>query len=67
MTKPPTTPSASPEDDSEESLSDSSQVGRDQLGGSHVSGHEPGTKTKEGWPMPDQSDIPPEWPEATVD
>ena len=60
----------SPGDDdsgSDELLSPSSQIGRERLGGSHVSGQEPGVETIEGWPMPDQSDTPPEWPEPTID
>jgi hypothetical protein len=48
-------------------LSPSSQIGRERVGGSRASGQEPGTETKEGWPMPDQSDTPPEWPEPTID
>ena len=24
-------------------------------------------ESQEGWPMPDQSDTPPEWPDPTVD
>jgi hypothetical protein len=52
---------------SDEVLSPSSQIGREQAGGSHVSGQEPGAETREGWPMPDQSDTPPEWPEPTID
>lgn len=57
------------EEDSDEDdlLSPSSQIGRERVGGSHVSAQEPGTETREGWPMPDQSDTPPEWPEPTID
>ncbi len=47
--------------------SPSSQIGREQMGGSSASGQEPGTDTQEGWPMPDQSDTPPDWPEPTID
>jgi hypothetical protein len=53
--------------DGEEELSPSSQIGREQVGGSHVSVQEPSAQAREGWPMPDQSYTPPEWPEATID
>jgi hypothetical protein len=51
----------------EELLSPASQIGREQMGGSPGSGQEPGTNTKEGWPMPDQTDTPSKWPEPTID
>ena len=53
--------------DGDEELSPSSQIGRERVGGSDGSGQEPGEETREGWPMPNQSDTPPEWPEPTID
>ena len=53
--------------DGEKEFSPSSQIGREQAGGSHVTRQEPGAKSNEGWPMPDQSDTPPEWPVPTID
>jgi len=55
------------EAEEDELPSPSSQIGREQMGGSSASGQEPGTDTQEGWPMPDQSDTPSEWPEPTID
>lgn len=59
-----------PDDDGEtheDTVSPSSQIGREETGGSDGSGREPGTDAREGWPMPDQSDTPSEWPEPTID
>jgi hypothetical protein len=53
--------------DEDSKLSPSSQIGREETGGSDGSGEEPGTDAREGWPMPDQSDTPSEWPEPTID
>lgn len=47
-------------------LSPSSQIGREETGGSGM-GTEPGTDAREGWPMPDQTDTPSDWPEPTID
>ena len=51
-----------------ESFSQASQVGRArQVGGTPAAGLEPGTEPREGWPIPDQSDTPPEWPLPSSD
>ena len=47
--------------------SPASQIGREQIAGSDGSGLEPGTETREGWPMPDQTDAPRHWPDPTID
>ena len=53
--------------DGDEEPSPSPQIGRERVGGTHISGHEPGTEPLEGWPMPDQRDTPPEWPNLRFD
>lgn len=48
--------------------SPATQIGRaEQTGGTPASGLEAGIESREGWPMPDQSDTPEEWPEPTID
>jgi len=48
--------------------SPATQIGRaKQTGGTPASGLEAGIESREGWPMPDQSDTPEEWPEPTID
>jgi len=47
--------------------SPASQVGRDETGGGAGSVLDPEENVREGWPIPDQSDVPSEWPEPTVD
>jgi hypothetical protein len=55
-------------DEPDELLSPASQIGRaTQTGGTPESGREPDEDAREGWPMPDQTDIPSEWPEPTTD
>jgi hypothetical protein len=55
-------------DKPDEPLSPASQIGRSaQTGGTPETGREPGEEAREGWPMPDQTDTPPEWPEPTTD
>jgi hypothetical protein len=50
------------------SPSPATQIGRaEQTGGTSASGLEAGVESREGWPMPDQSDTPVEWPEPTID
>jgi hypothetical protein len=57
-----------PSDVPSELLSPASQIGRAaQSGGTRESGPEPGDEARHGWPMPDQGDTPPEWPEPTAD
>jgi hypothetical protein len=43
-----------------------SQVGRAETGGAE-SVLDPDEPVREGWPMPDQSDAPSDWPEPTID
>ena len=62
-----TEPEDEGEADEDTTLSPSSQIGRVETGGSDGSGREPGNDAREGWPMPDQSDTPSEWPEPTID
>ena len=62
-----TEPEDEGEADEDTKLSPSSQIGREETGGSDGSGREPGNDAREGWPMPDQSDTPSQWPEPTID
>lgn len=63
------------DDDGRESQQDepsppspATQIGRaKQTGGTPDSGLEAGAESREGWPMPDQSDTPEEWPQPTID
>lgn len=56
------------EDAPDELLSPSSQIGRAaQTGGTPESGRQPDDSVREGWPMPDQTDTPEQWPEPTTD
>ena len=50
-----------------EDFSPASQVGRSKTAGGSESVLDPEEDVHEGWPAPDQSDVPPEWPEPTVD
>jgi hypothetical protein len=49
------------------SFSPASQVGRSKTGGGPESVLDPDENVREGWPAPDQSDTPTDWPEPTVD
>lgn len=56
------------EDEPDELLSPSSQIGRAaQSGGTPESGRQPDEGSREGWPMPDQGDTPEKWPDPTTD
>ena len=48
-------------------FSPASQVGRARAGGGSESALDPDEEVREGWPIPEQDDVPPEWPEPTVD
>jgi hypothetical protein len=48
--------------------SPASQIGRaKQSGGTPASGLEAGVESREGWPMPDHTGTPKEWPQPTID
>lgn len=47
--------------------SPASQLGRARTGGGGESALDPDEDVREGWQAPDQSDVPSEWPEPTVD
>ena len=49
------------------SSSPASQVGRAETGGGAESVLDPEETVREGWPVPDQSDVPSDWPEPTLD
>ena len=56
------------EDERDELLSPSSQLGRAaQSGGTPESGRQRDEDSREGWPMPDQDETPNEWPKPTED
>jgi hypothetical protein len=54
-------------DDSGANSSPTSQVGRAKTGGGPESVLDPEETVREGWPIPDQRDVPSKWPEPTVD
>ena len=49
------------------SSSPASQVGRAKTGCGPESVLNPEETVREGWPVPDQGDVPSKWPEPTVD
>ena len=49
------------------SFSPASQVGRSKTGGGSESVLDPEEDVREGWPVPDQSDAPSQWPKPTID
>ena len=47
--------------------SPASQIGRSETGGGAESVLDPEETVREGWPVPDQRDVPSKWPEPTLD
>jgi hypothetical protein len=55
------------QDEPSPTASPATQIGRAEQTGGTPAGREAGVESREGWPMPDQSDTPKEWPEPTID